>query len=135
MSRIVVIEDDGALRSDLVDRLKEWGHKVSEAGDAKTGTELVDSWQPDILLCDVELPIGNGFQIAEWVRERHPNTVIIFISALMGSQERLLGSVYGEEYIVKPINYAKLAERIKFHHAQKGGVLARVGKWLTGAAG
>lgn len=134
MSRIVVIEDDGALRSDLVDRLKEWGHKVAGAGDAKTGVDLIKSWPPDILLCDVQLPSGNGFQIAEWVRGQHPDTVIIFISALKGRNERLLGGVYGEDYFVKPINYELLAKRIEFHHGRRGGVLKRVGKWLTGVA-
>jgi DNA-binding response OmpR family regulator len=134
MSRIVIVEDDGALRSDLIDHLRDWGHKVTGTGEAQIGAELVESWRPEILVCDVQLPDGNGFQLAQWVRERHPDTVIIFMSALTASKELLLGGVYGDDYLSKPIDYEQLAKKIDFHHVQRGGVVSRVGKWWTGAA-
>ena len=55
MARILVVEDDGALRSDISDQLTSWGHDVQTARDGVEGFDAISAWQPDLVLSDINM--------------------------------------------------------------------------------
>jgi len=62
MAKILLLEDEADLRSEVVDFLCNEGHQVSEAGDVATFMPLIDA--ADIAIIDVGLPDGDGFSVA-----------------------------------------------------------------------
>jgi len=136
MARIVIIEDDGALRNDVADKLGEWGHEVHQAHDGVTGLEIIGAVRPELVLCDICMPSGSGFDLVKHVREASfgsAHLAIIFISALAEPKALLYGAHCGaDDYIVKPIDYGALNAKIA-HHLQKGnGMIARFAKFVIG---
>jgi CheY-like chemotaxis protein len=86
-TRILLVDDDDAVRSTLRKVLERAGYEVEEAA---TGTEAVaafDAQCPDVLLSDLVLPAPNGQQLASLCRDSCPDTVLIFMSGY--SEEEL----------------------------------------------
>ena len=83
MKSILIIEDDQKIAMALMVRLKANGYKASVAPDAFAGVSQARAIKPDLILLDISMPGGNGFQLAEtFLRMPETNgTPIIFITA------------------------------------------------------
>ena len=83
MKKILIVEDDQKIAMALVIRLKANGYSASVAPDALAGATLARAIKPDLILLDISLPGGNGFQLAEsFLRMPEINGIpIIFITA------------------------------------------------------
>jgi len=83
VKKILVVEDDQKIAMALVIRLKGNGYNASIAPDAITGASQARAIKPDLILLDISLPGGNGFQLAEtFLRMPETNgTPVIFITA------------------------------------------------------
>ncbi len=80
---ILVVEDQEHIREAIILILKIEGYRVFGASNGKTGMALIEEIRPDLILCDVTMPVMDGFQMAEWLRA-HPTlakTPFIFVSA------------------------------------------------------
>ena len=122
MARIVVVEDDRALRNDMADRLATWGHHVMQAGDINEGHAVIVHFRPELVLCDVKMPSGSGFALFERVSNsaKYPGMCFIFISAISNQRALDYGLKVGaDDYIVKPINYGQLRASIDSHLKKK----------------
>jgi signal transduction histidine kinase len=83
--RILVVEDQDALRNLIVRVLSTHGYEVEEAPDAETAFALIQSGgPPDLLLADVGLPGAQGAELAERVLSRHPGTRVVLMSGYSG---------------------------------------------------
>lgn len=83
MQRILVIEDDEILREGIVYILGSQGFEVFEAVDGHDGVNLAQSLLPDLITCDINLPVYRGWEVAE-ILAGYPSTAtipIIFITA------------------------------------------------------
>jgi DNA-binding response OmpR family regulator len=83
MNKILIVEDDPKIAMSLVIRLKASGYIPSVAPDALAGASLARAFKPDLILLDISMPGGNGFQLAETLH-RIPDTngtPIIFMTA------------------------------------------------------
>ena len=83
MKKILIVEDDQKIAMALVIRLKANGYNPSIAPDAITGASQARAIKPDLILLDISMPGGNGFQLAETLH-RMPETngtPVIFITA------------------------------------------------------
>lgn len=78
---ILIIDDEAKLRSLLARLLKLEGYMVYEAGDLKTGTHLLATTAPDVILCDVKLPDGNGVDFVAELKQKSPVPEIILLTA------------------------------------------------------
>ena len=65
MGKLLTIEDDVLLRETLTEILEVYGHTVIQAGDGEEGVELFTKTVPDLVLCDVNMPIMDGFAVLE----------------------------------------------------------------------
>ncbi|WP_050464877.1 response regulator transcription factor [Herbaspirillum autotrophicum] len=111
MAKILLLEDEADLRSEVVDFLCNEGHQVSEAGDVATFMPLIDA--ADIAIIDVGLPDGNGFSVAANLRKSHPRIGIIMLTARGSVDDKIIGLRGGaDQYLVKPIRFTELAAYI-----------------------
>ncbi|MGE3857131.1 MAG: response regulator [Dehalococcoidia bacterium] len=67
MARVLVVEDDGVIRMVLADSLTDEGHEVRSGAHGQEGLEILRSWQPDLILLDLTMPVlgGRGFREAQ----------------------------------------------------------------------
>ena len=102
MTHILIVEDETRLRKDLVDFLGLCGFAASGVASAhELRQTLAAGKSPDVIILDVGLPDGDGFELASQIRETH-RCGIIMLTALGGSDDRIRGFESGADiYLVK----------------------------------
>lgn len=109
--RLLLLEDDPSLGEAIQERLIKEGFQVDWAETLFAAKELVNSVEFDLLILDVGLPDGSGFELAEELQGRFP---VIFLTALNSAENRLRGYELGaNEYIPKPFHFKELIIRIQ----------------------
>ena len=81
MNSILIIDDEEKLRQLLKRIISLEGFEVSEAGTLKEGLRWMEKETPDVILCDVKLPDGNGVDFVKDIKTRHPAAEIILLTA------------------------------------------------------
>lgn len=81
MSKILVVDDEVQLRTLLSRMLELEGYEVCQAGDCRTALKQLEFQSPDVVLCDVFLPDGNGVDLVSSVKKAAPNVEIILLTA------------------------------------------------------
>ena len=112
-TRILVVEDDGALARVLHDNLSFEGFHVQCAPDAHTAIEKSKEFAPDLVVLDVMLPDGNGFDLCRSLQQGG-RTPVIMLTALSSKVDKLRGLALGaDDYVTKPFDLEELLARIK----------------------
>jgi DNA-binding response OmpR family regulator len=112
--RILVIEDDSAIRRGLVDALRFAGYEVMEAGRGDEGLALALRASLDLMLLDLILPGRAGFEILEATRRAQPTLPIIILTARGEEFDRVKGLRLGaDDYVVKPFSVRELLARVE----------------------
>ncbi len=78
---ILIIDDEDKLRNLLSRIIKLEGFTVREAADLKSAKKMLEKDQPDVILCDVKLPDGNGVDFVQGVKLKYPETELILLTA------------------------------------------------------
>ena len=121
MKKILLIEDNEAIIMGLKYSLEQENFQVISAKTSKESKEKLENKNIDIVLLDVSLPDGNGFEICKEIKEKN-DIPIIFLTAQDEETSIVLGLDLGaDDYIVKPFRTRELISRIK-------SVLRRYGK-------
>lgn len=116
--KILVVDDTEANRRLLAWMLEDEGHSVQEAGNGEEAVALFKDTQPDLVLMDVMMPIMDGYEatqaIKEYLGDKH--VPIIFLTALSddASLTKCL-AIGGDDFLSKPINEQVLQAKIKAH--------------------
>jgi CheY-like chemotaxis protein len=116
MKTILIVEDDKNIALALGIRLKAMGYTVASAGDAVTAVMQARKAEPDVVLLDIGLPGGDGFVVAERLKQLSQTaaTPVIFITASKqaGLRERAkqLGAV---RFLEKPFKATEIADAIE----------------------
>jgi len=114
---ILCAEDEENLRVDICDELREAGYDVVEAADGDELMQQILSVTPNLILCDINMPGLNGYEVLKEVRQQRPDlndTPFIFLSALSNPNEVITGKRLGaDDYLVKPIDYDLLLATIE----------------------
>jgi DNA-binding response OmpR family regulator len=114
LPRILVIEDDKAIRRGLVDALKFESFHVFEADTAKTAIDLALTTDCDLILLDLLLPGGDGFSVLQKVRAVRPTLPVIILTARGDEADRVKGLQLGaDDYVVKPFSIREIIARIR----------------------
>lgn len=132
---ILCVEDEPDIRRDLVDELCDAGYEVQEAGSGSEAIERLDAVQPDLILCDVNLPGLSGLQVLERVRARGDalgEVPFVLLTAYGDREHQIRGRALGaDDYLIKPIDYdlllATLAGRLRNARRVHAGVRSRLG--------
>jgi len=114
---VLVIEDNAALRVRL-QQLLETDYRVLTAAEGETGLQQAREAMPDLILCDVDLPLRDGFSVCADLKD-DPLTAgipVFFLTAYVGSDHRLLGlKAQGDAYFCKPFS----TDELKLHIANR----------------
>jgi DNA-binding response OmpR family regulator len=112
--RVLVIEDDSAIRGGLVDALKFSGYEVLQAANGTDGLGLATKATYDLLLLDLVLPGASGFDILQAAREARATMPIIILTARGEEHDRVRGLRLGaDDYVVKPFSIRELLARVE----------------------
>lgn len=112
--RLLLIEDDAALRTGLARQLEAEGYRVEQAGDGAEGLFLAQEYPFDLAIVDLGLPKVNGLTIVQRLRQDGRSTPILILTARSSWQDKVTGLEAGaDDYLVKPFEYPELAARLK----------------------
>ncbi len=101
--RILVVEDDRLLNHTLCYNLNMAGYAVDAAMSKKAAASFLEKQSYDLMVLDVNLPDGNGFDFCREVKGRWPDTAVIFLTANDMESDMLKGYELGaEDYVTKP---------------------------------
>lgn len=111
--KILVIEDEEALRESIVSYLKGKGNVCEVATDYWTGIEKINLYSYDCILLDLTLPGGDGLKILAEIKKMNKQEGILIISARHSLNDKLSGLEMGaDDYLVKPFHLSELKARI-----------------------
>jgi two-component system, OmpR family, alkaline phosphatase synthesis response regulator PhoP len=114
LGRVLIVEDDGAIRRGLADALKFSGYVVTEAGDGKAGLEAAVTGEVDLVLLDILMPRMDGFAVLKELRKAKPSLPVIFLTAKGEESDRVRGLRDGaDDYVVKPFSASELLARVE----------------------
>ena len=115
-ARILVVDDTPLNVKLLGDRLSSRGYQIETAESGARALELVQQWQPDLVLLDVIMPEMNGYEVCRRIRNDLGSHMlpIIMVTALDPDEERVKGLDAGaDDFLTKPVNMAELEARVK----------------------
>jgi len=114
LGRILVVEDDAAIRRGVVDALGFGGYRVEEAQDGELGLESAVSGEFDLVLLDLLLPKRDGIDVLCELRRVRPSAPVIILTARGEEQDRIRGLRLGaDDYMVKPFSVDELLARVE----------------------
>lgn len=120
--RLFLLEDDAALTEGLSYSLRRQGCLLETAGTVAEAKEKLLKGRYDLLLLDVTLPDGTGFELCDWLRARANRVPIIFLTALDDEVNMVRGLDMGaDDYITKPFKLSVLHARIHAVLRRSGG--------------
>jgi len=118
VARIVVIEDEPPIRANLSRMLEMEGHEVVTAEDGLAGLQRIRAQQPDLIFCDLVMPILDGYGVLAEVLARAETATIpfIFLSASADQGEREEGLRRGATaYLTKPFRLGEIRDTVARH--------------------
>ena len=112
--RVLIIDDEAAIREMLQILLEDDGYEVVNAQDGEEGLAVLDSQAVDLVLLDFQLPDRNGLEILKDIRERDPELAVIMITAY-GTPENAVAAIKGgaANFIAKPWTNEKLQADVR----------------------
>ncbi|WP_411411880.1 response regulator transcription factor [Niallia sp. BSM11] len=112
MAKILIIEDDQAINNLIFMNLDLVGYDCKQVFDGKEASEVIYSWQPDLILLDVMIPYVDGFTLIE--QNKFSTIPVIFVTAKDNISFKVKGLQLGaDDYIVKPFESIELLARIE----------------------
>jgi len=112
--KILLIEDEQALRSTLSVRLRGEGYVVDTASDGVEGFEKATTQPFDLIVLDIMLPYRSGLDICRDIRQAGLATPILFLTARHATTDKVIGlKLGGDDYVTKPFKAAELVARIE----------------------
>ena len=113
--KILVIEDSEELRGDITEMLSLEGFEILTAPNGREGVNLAEREHPELIICDIRMPIMDGYDVLEHIRSR-PNTMnipFIFLTARTGRSEWREGMSLGaDDYLTKPFTAEELISSV-----------------------
>ncbi|MBO5858482.1 MAG: response regulator transcription factor [Clostridia bacterium] len=115
MKRVLIAEDEAAIREFVVINLRRGGYEVIEASDGAQALELYDSYggEIDIAVLDVMMPNVDGLEVCRLLRQKSNNLGIIMLTAKTQEMDKVTGLMSGaDDYVTKPFSPSELVARV-----------------------
>lgn len=114
MYKILLIEDEHGMAEGIKDALDLHGFKVTHAGNAEIGEELLEAETFDLVLLDIMLPGRDGFEMCRLIRAKGLNLPVVMLTARNEEVDKVVGLEIGaDDYVSKPFSMRELIARIK----------------------
>jgi two-component system OmpR family response regulator len=113
-ARLLVVDDEQTILELLSGSLRFAGFEVVTAASGAEALRAAAASRPDLVLLDVMMPDGDGFEVVRQMRSSGPDIPVIFLSARDGVSERVAGlALGGDDYVTKPFSLDEVLERIR----------------------
>ncbi len=113
-TKVLIVDDEPAIREVLEMILQEWGYDVRLASDGAEAKEMVESYDPDIVISDVVMPQLSGLDLLRCLKVGNPNRPVILITAHASIDLAVESMKQGaQDFITKPMDYPKLRAILK----------------------
>ncbi len=108
-TKVLVVDDETALREVLGMRLEDWGFEVRLASDGSQAKDMVEAYEPDIVISDAVMPEISGLELLKNLKEGDATRPVILITA-HGSVDMAVEAMKqgARDFITKPLDYSKL---------------------------
>ncbi|MCU0723624.1 MAG: response regulator transcription factor [Planctomycetes bacterium] len=114
LRKILVVEDEAAIRRGIVDALRFAGYEVEEAADGEEGLARAVAPGLDLVLLDLMMPKMDGFTVLKEARKARPRLPVIILTARGAEDDRVRGLKGGaDDYVVKPFSAKELLARVE----------------------
>jgi len=113
--KVLVVDDNPDVLTSIAYTLRPLGYDILKASSGKQCLDILKTQKVDIILLDIMMPEGDGWDVASKIRE-HPkwrSLPIIFVTARADDMSTSLGSLCSEEYIIKPFEPQDLIRAIQ----------------------
>jgi DNA-binding response OmpR family regulator len=116
-AKILCIEDEADLRSDIAEELEDAGYRVLQAGNGHEGLREILRSRPDLVVSDITMPGLDGYGLLKELREKHAEFAempFIFLSALADRKDEIQGVKLGaDDYLTKPVDFEIMLTRVE----------------------
>jgi CheY-like chemotaxis protein len=113
MSRILVTDDNSDYRQSILEILRLEGYDVFEAADGAEAVDLALSQSPDLILCDVDMPVMDGFAVLAIIKKEFPHIPFLLVTGHDDQESREQGLQLGaDDYLIKPMKIEILLEKL-----------------------
>jgi two-component system KDP operon response regulator KdpE len=113
--RVLVVDDDPAVRRGLVAELQVAGYQTIEAADGREGLSRFEAETPDLVLTDLAMPQSDGYELIAAIRRR-AGTPIVVLSVRGGETDKVRALDLGaDDYVSKPFSVQELLARVRAH--------------------
>ncbi|MCI0555619.1 MAG: response regulator transcription factor [Anaerolineae bacterium] len=112
--KILIIEDDPGIGQSLLDGLKQHGFNAELCKTGTSGVEYAQKYSPHLILLDIRLPDGSGFDFCRQIRQMGLHQPIVVLTAQHEETDKVLGLEMGaDDYVTKPFSLRELVSRIR----------------------
>jgi two-component system CheB/CheR fusion protein len=104
--RVLVVEDNVDAAETLEEMLRLWGHEVAVAHDGRAGVEKARTFEPDVVLCDIGLPVMDGYQVARAIRADPalaPTLLVAVTGYALAEDQRRAAAAGFDRHLGKPV--------------------------------
>ncbi|WP_455716330.1 response regulator transcription factor [Anaerosporobacter sp.] len=113
MVSILVVEDNDNLRMLMTDRLEMEGYQIFESSNGEEALKVLDNNKVDLLITDIMMPILDGYQLIDILRQAGYNIPVLMVTAKDSFEDKEIGFRLGtDDYMVKPININEMVLRV-----------------------
>src|ERR1051326_9004683 len=113
-TKVLIVDDEPAIREVLEMILQEWGYEVRLASDGAEAKDLVESYDPEIVISDVVMPQLSGLDLLRCLKAGNPNRPVILVTAHASIDLAVESMKQGaQDFITKPMDYPKLRAILK----------------------
>ncbi|WP_128545431.1 response regulator transcription factor [Larkinella soli] len=112
--RVLIVDDEEEVASFIKSGLEDYGIVADTAADAIIGQKMMAEKSYTSVILDINLPIINGYEFCQIIRERYRDVAILMLTALGSTEHKLTGfDVGADDYLVKPFEFRELMARLR----------------------
>ncbi len=113
-NRILVVDDEDALRTVLSSELEGEGYHVRSAADGQEAINVLGSQEFDLILLDIKMPNVDGFEVLKFVKERIPKTKVVMLTGFADLKNAIESKKLGaEDFVSKPYDLVDLLTTVE----------------------
>ncbi|MBI4429224.1 MAG: response regulator [Ignavibacteriales bacterium] len=113
-NKILVVDDEDALRTVLSAELEGEGYQVGTAADGQEAINILGKSAFDLILLDIKMPNVDGFEVLRFVKEKHPKTKVIMLTGFADLKNAIESKKLGaEDFVSKPYDLVDLLTTVE----------------------
>ncbi|MFH0989077.1 MAG: response regulator [bacterium] len=113
-NRILVVDDEDALRTVLSAELEGEGYKVNMAADGAEAISILKLQEFDLILLDIKMPNVDGFEVLKFIKDNHPKSKVIMLTGFADLKNAIESKKLGaEDFVSKPYDLVDLLTTVE----------------------